>query len=107
LGWIHFAFDSFSHLRIHLAAGLLVCSVPLLVFLRYWPEAAFATLFGATAIIQTIGLSGQALNVNAASAEPGGSLYRLVQLNLRYDNPRPNEVFSMIGREKPDIVTLN
>jgi endonuclease/exonuclease/phosphatase (EEP) superfamily protein YafD len=107
LGWIHFAFDSFSHLRIHLAAGLLVCGVPLLVFLRYWPEAAFAALFGATAIIQTIGLSGHAMNVNAASAEPGGSLYRLVQLNLRYDNPRPNEVLSMIGREKPDVITLN
>lgn len=107
LGWIHFAFDSFSHLRIHLAAGLLVCGVPLLAFLRYWPETIFAVLFGATAIVQTVGLSGQAMHVNAAAAGHDSSVYRLIQLNLRYDNPTPNEVFSMIGREKPDIVTLN
>jgi endonuclease/exonuclease/phosphatase (EEP) superfamily protein YafD len=105
LGWIHPAFDSFSHLRIHLATGLLVCGVPLLALLRYWPETVCALLVGTMSIVQTVGvpMTGHAFERGAIH----GGTYRLIQLNLRYDNPTPHEVFSMIGREKPDIVTLN
>jgi endonuclease/exonuclease/phosphatase (EEP) superfamily protein YafD len=109
LGWLHPAFDSFSHFRIHLAAGLFVAGIPLLLLFRYWPEAIFAALFSVTTIVQTIGLPlpSQVSPVNASATPHAGAVYRLLHMNLRYDNPTPEAVFSLIGREKPDIITMN
>lgn len=110
LGWVHPAFDSFSHFRIH-AAVLLVALAPFLLVLRFWPEAIFAALLGLMAMLQTTGLP-----IAAPGAFPGvadgnmahsGATYRLLHLNLRYDNAVPNEVLSLIGRIRPDVVTLN
>jgi endonuclease/exonuclease/phosphatase (EEP) superfamily protein YafD len=107
LGWLHPAFDSFSHFRIHLAVGLLVLVIPLLV-LRFLPEAGFAALLGATAIFQTTGApfaagpgSAQAIGVETPA------VYTLLQLNLRFDNPEPARALSLIGELRPDVVTLN
>ena len=107
LGWLHPAFDSFSHFRIHLAAGLLVLVVPL-ALLRFLPEAGFAALLGATAIVQTTGLPfGSATGPAQAFTNGVQPVYRLLQLNLRYDNPEPKRTLSLIGEVRPDIVTLN
>lgn len=111
LGWAHAAFDSFSHFRIH-AALLVVALAPLLLALRLWPEAIFALALGLTAVLHTTGLpaGGRAafLNAPATGAQAqAGAIYRLLHLNLRYDNAVPNEVLSLIGRVKPDVVTLN
>lgn len=110
LGWLHPAFDSFSHFRIHLAA-LALLVVPLLLLARFWPEAIFALALGATAIIQTVGMApAPGFPVASAStAEPGGTQarYRLLHANLRFDNPRPEATLSLIGQLRPDVVTLN
>ena len=110
LGWVHPAFDAFSHFRIHLAAGLILLTVPLLV-LRYLPEALFAAVLGATAFMQTTGLPPltRVAEVNASDAPqpPVGAVYSLMQLNLRFDNPTPGPTLSLIGRLKPDVITLN
>src|SRR5690606_38352276 len=45
-----------------------------------------------------------------ASYQPKDDLspvYRLMQINLRFDNPDPGKVLSLIGRVRPDVVTLN
>ena len=34
-------------------------------------------------------------------------VYRLLQLNLRFDNRTPEKVLSLIGRVQPDVITLN
>ena len=43
----------------------------------------------------------------AAAGRRDSAVYRLLQLNLRYDNPEPGKVLSLIGRLMPDVVTLN
>jgi endonuclease/exonuclease/phosphatase (EEP) superfamily protein YafD len=43
----------------------------------------------------------------AAQPPPGDrATYRLLHLNLRYNNPSPEKVLSLIGRTQPDIVSL-
>ena len=109
LGRFHPAFDSFSHFRIHLAVLLLIAILPLAA-LRYWPEAAFALLLGTGAIWTTLGgfsdtsarKAGLVADLDAASMP----VFRLMHLNLRYDNDRPELVLSAIGEHRPDIVTL-
>ena len=109
LGWLHPAFDSFSHFRVHLAV-LLLAGVPVLWLMRYRPEALFALAFGLTALIQTTGMPAlpgtttvsASRNVEGASA----AVYRLLHMNLRYDNESPQAI-SLIGELRPDVVTLN
>lgn len=106
LGWLHWAFDSFSHFRIHFAIGL-VALVPALLLLRFLPEAIFAGLLGIATVIQTTGLP---IEAGARPAQAVGRIpatYSLLQLNLRYDNPERERVLSLIGELRPDIVTLN
>ena len=46
-------------------------------------------------------------SVPTATAEPTTQpLYKLLQLNLRYDNQQQADVFRMIARESPDVITL-
>ena len=33
-------------------------------------------------------------------------MYRLLQFNLRFDNRTPEKLLSLIGRTKPDVITL-
>lgn len=110
LGRLHPALDSFSHFRIHLAA-LAMLLAPVLMLLRFRTEAAGALLLGAAVILQTAGLpSFSRMGTTSAAAtdvEAGGAIYRLLHLNLRYDNRTPAAVLSLIGTVKPDIVTLN
>lgn len=108
LGRLHPAFDSFSHLRLHLS-GMLLVLAPLLAVLRFRREAVFALLLGLAAPVQTV-----AVLANAGGTEaPGGggdrvgaATYRLLHLNLLYDNPTPEAVLSLIGQVRPDVMTL-
>ena len=109
-GSLHPAFDSFAHFRIHLATLLIVFSLPLLAG-SFWRQGLAALAFG----IAAIG------TVSSASFIPGlgpvhaafhpkdetSAVYRLLQMNLRFDNPEPGKVLSLIGRLRPDVITLN
>lgn len=113
LGWIHPAFDAFSHFRIHLAALLLI-AVPVLMLLRFWPEAAFAALLAVTSIVSTTGLpwlsplpSANASDSAGREGETTGAVYRLFHANLRFDNARPEAILSLIGQYRPDVMTFN
>ncbi|RWQ43521.1 MAG: AP endonuclease, partial [Mesorhizobium sp.] len=35
------------------------------------------------------------------------AVYRLLQMNLRFSNPTPEKVLSLIGRTQPDVITLD
>lgn len=109
LGAWHPAFDALAHLRAHLAVVTALSALPALV-LGYRKEAAAAIVLGAAAFATAS--SGAILpgpgEVEAAfglKAEDG-AVYRLLQLNLRFDNRTPEKVLSMIGRTQPDVVTL-
>lgn len=105
-GSIHPAFDSLAHFRIHLAAGLAAAALLLFFFKGWRLNAAIALALACAATVVTTGLP-----VGGLRAEASGTAdlprYRLLHMNLRFDNPQPEKVFSLIGEVRPDVVTLN
>ncbi|MCT8999673.1 endonuclease/exonuclease/phosphatase family protein [Chelativorans intermedius] len=103
-GGVHAAFDSFSHFRVHLAGLVIVLALPLL-FRRGWRGIGLsAMVLAAAAILSVTSLPDSTVQ---AQGEPAAARYKLMQLNLRYDNATPKNVLSLIGRAQPDVVTLN
>jgi endonuclease/exonuclease/phosphatase (EEP) superfamily protein YafD len=109
-GSIHPAIDSFGHFRAHLAVLMVLCALPLLAGpLRR--EGLMAIAFGLAALTTTIeappipGLG----QVHAAFTpkDPDQAVYKLLQLNLRFDNSEPERALSLIGRLRPDVITLD
>jgi endonuclease/exonuclease/phosphatase (EEP) superfamily protein YafD len=109
-GRLHPAFDSLAHFRAHLAVVLAVLALALLG-LRGWSEGflALALTMGAFATTTPALTNLLAPQAHAAIKPlPGDrAVYRLLQLNLYYENWDPGSVLSMIGRIRPDVVTLN
>lgn len=104
LGFLHPAFDSFSHFRVHLAV-LLAIAAPVLLLLSFRMEALVALLLGAVSLATTLdGLPGLRDRPPLASDE---ATYRLLHINLRYDHADPGRVLSLIGRTRPDVISLN
>lgn len=101
-GAAHPAFDSFSHFRMHLAVLMALSAVPALFF-RLWREGAMAMVLALTALATTLAPSSPAAIAEPARQQP---LYKLLQLNLRYDNQQQADVFRLIARESPDVITL-
>jgi endonuclease/exonuclease/phosphatase (EEP) superfamily protein YafD len=111
LAEFHPAFDSLAHFRIHLAAVLIVAAILLIPIRGFrWPGLA-AAAFGIWALVSVTGLSVvPGLGPVQASHEPDdelGPVYRLLQLNLRFDNAEAGKVLSLIGRVRPDVITLD
>ncbi len=110
-GRLHPAFDSLAHFRIHLAVLLLIAALPLLLARSFRWHGFLAALFGSAAILTVTGASllpgAGPVQASHQPADPLGPVYRLLHLNLRYDNPEPGKVLSLIGRTRPDVVTLN
>lgn len=107
-GRLHPAFDSFAHFRVHLAVALLVCAA-LLLLARFRWHAGVAALLALGAIGTTLPPSMLRFNTAQAAlapADPNQPVYRLLQLNLRWNHPDPNRVLSLIGETRPDVVTL-
>jgi endonuclease/exonuclease/phosphatase (EEP) superfamily protein YafD len=108
-GDFHPALDAFAQLRLHLAVLLALVALPLL-FTPLRIEAVVALVFSAAALSTTYA----ALRIPGLSPVQAGfvadagdrAVYRLLQLNLRFDNPAPEKVLSLIGRAQPDVVTL-
>ncbi|QZZ37464.1 endonuclease/exonuclease/phosphatase family protein [Nitratireductor kimnyeongensis] len=107
-GRLHPALDSMAHFRLHLAVLIALLAAPLL-FVRGWRQvgAAGAVLGIATLSATLLSFQSTAGTARAEISDAPSARYRLLQLNLRYDNATPKQVFSLIGRTKPDIVTLN
>lgn len=107
-GFLHPAFDSFAHFRVHLAVLMALCALPLLAT-SFRLQAAVALLFAVAAFVTTSNALPRLWQVQAAyEATPGDQMvYRLLQMNLRFDNPTPKKVLSLIGRTNPDVITLD
>jgi len=103
-GFLHPAFDSFAHFRVHLAVLMALCALPLLAT-SFRLQAAVALLFAVAAFVTTSNTLPRLWQVQAAyEATPGDQMvYRLLQMNLRFDNPTPKKVLSLIGRTNPDV----
>ncbi|MDG4888358.1 MULTISPECIES: endonuclease/exonuclease/phosphatase family protein [unclassified Mesorhizobium] len=106
LGALHPALDSFSHFRIHLSVLTALLAVALLAS-SYRLQAAAALLF-ALACLATTASALPRLWPQQAVAKPADRIvYSLLQINLRFDNPTPKKVLSLIGRTNPDVITLD
>ncbi len=111
LGAWHPALDSFSHFRAHLAAMLALAALPALFLPGIRRVGWAALLLGAAAFSSTLagfvlpGVSPVSAAFQAKDQE--SAVYRLLQLNLRFDNRTPEKVLSLIGRLSPDVITLN
>ena len=104
----HPALDSFAHFRAHLAVLLAIGGLALLAS-RFWKQGLLAVALGAAALWTTLSafpLFGPT-EAAAEADKSGRAVYRLLHLNLRFNNRTPERVLSLIGRTKPDVITLN
>lgn len=105
MGGLHPAFDTLSHLRAHLAAMMGLLALPLL-FSSLRREAAMLLVFALMAFSTTLGAAQNLLRgAQAPPAIERSGPYRLMQINLRYDNDDPKKLLQLVGRERPDIIT--
>lgn len=108
-GALHPAFDSFAHFRVHLAVLMMLAALPLVVSI-WWKHGLVGLLLGTAAIVSAIGLPD--LGVGPVQAgfhqrPAAAKSYRLLHLNLRYNNPQPERVVAMLTELHPDFVLLN
>ncbi|WP_274424823.1 endonuclease/exonuclease/phosphatase family protein [Chelativorans sp. YIM 93263] len=106
LGGLHLAFDSFAHFRVHLALLVVVLALPLLLYSGWRRIGLMAIVLSLSSIASVTVPTSSEARANAATAQGEPARYRLLQLNLRYDNRSPREVLSLIGRVAPDVITL-
>jgi endonuclease/exonuclease/phosphatase (EEP) superfamily protein YafD len=99
-GWLHPAFDSFSAFRVHFAVLALVCGLLL---------ALAGGVLGGTSMVVTAALvlyTTFGSGINEPRPENSNSAgYRLLQINVRFNNPTPKQLLQLIGRTKPDVIT--
>ncbi|MER9327691.1 endonuclease/exonuclease/phosphatase family protein [Mesorhizobium sp. M0488] len=105
-GTLHHALDSFAHFRIHLAVLMALCALPLLAT-SFRLQAAAALVFAVAALATTSNALPRLWPVQAVAEPADQIVYSLLQMNLRYDNPTPKKVLSLIGRTNPDVITLD
>ncbi len=107
LGEVHPAFDSISHFRFHLSAVAIILAFLVLVFQR---RKAALPLFAAGLIVcfHTATWIMPARGGAIAGTDAGVSAtYKLLHMNVRFDNLSPNAVLSLIAAEQPDVISLN
>ena len=104
LGALHPALDSFSHLRMHVSVLTALLALSLLASPYRLPAAA-VLLFAIASFATTV--SALPWSRTALAAPADRIVYSLLQMNLRFDNPTPKKVLSLIGRTNPDVITLD
>lgn len=101
--------DAFAHFRVHFAVAAALLALVLLAT-RYRLLAA-STLVFAFACLSTV--SGMPAWLGMGPVQAGFQpktedqpVYRLLQMNLRFNNPTPEKVLSLIGGTQPDVITF-
>ncbi|MER9354572.1 endonuclease/exonuclease/phosphatase family protein [Mesorhizobium sp. M0514] len=103
LNTLHPALDSVSHFRFHLAA-ILILSMSISV--RRRPViATLCGLLGAAVALCANSAIGFPF-ARATTAPDNASVLRLLQINIRFDNPRRTDIVALIRGAQADIVLL-
>ncbi|UXM94470.1 hypothetical protein N5853_10190 [Bartonella sp. HY329] len=99
LGALHPMLDSVAHFRRHMAFVLIVATIPLFFtsFKRFGLAIIAFSLFCVLSTYQTQGLKPTSIS--------GTRHFKLIQTNLRYDNPHSQKLIDLLNSEKPDFVT--
>jgi len=108
-GSAHPALDSLAHFRLHLAAVITILALPSLSDRRWLSISLGLILLAIAATASTLANPSGVTIANAQTGmeEVGAARFKLLQMNLRYDNRTPKEVLSLIGRYQPDVITLD
>jgi endonuclease/exonuclease/phosphatase (EEP) superfamily protein YafD len=104
----HAALDTLGHFRVHLAVAVAIGGLALTAS-RFRKHGLLSVALGAAAFWTALPAFPFGVSHGAAAGEDAGeqAVYRLLQLNLFFDNGTPARVLSLIGRTRPDVVTLN
>jgi len=108
-GFVHPAFDTFAHFRWHFALGLLALAI-IGLLLRIRRAPLILLIFAALGVWQSSANNRIESHTGpdiGPAAETAGTRFRLLQFNLRFDNPRRREVIDFILGTDADIVMLN
>lgn len=109
-GAFHPALDSLGHFRVHLAVLTAFLALFLLAT-TFRLQAMSLLVFALTAFSTTSNALGYfglgPVEAGFEAKDNERATYRLLQMNLRFDNPTPEKVLSLIGRTMPDVITLD
>ncbi len=104
LGFLHPAFDTFSHFRLHLSLGLFVVGV--IVALREWQRLGLLAL-----VVGGIGFytasSGTLLSKRDGMADADKPVYSLLHFNLYWINSQREAVIDKIIELDPELISLS
>ena len=106
---LHPAFDSLSQFRSHFAALMALPALALLfTTFRLQGVAGLALALAAfsTTVNLPVLLGLEASASQFPSKDKKQASYRLLQMNLRFDNATPESALSLIGQIQPDVITL-
>ncbi|SDP02623.1 endonuclease/exonuclease/phosphatase family protein [Phyllobacterium sp. OV277] len=106
-GSVHPAFDAFAHFRMHLAGLMIITALPAL-FMGLWREGLMAIVLAVMALSTVLAPTPSPASAGTSRvAEPSGRPeYKLLQLNLRFDNVEQTDVIRLIAQQAPDVITL-
>lgn len=104
LGFIHPAFDTFSHFRLHLSIGLLVIGA--IIAMREWQWISLLAL-----CVGGIGFysasNGTLLSKRILEADSSRPVYSLLHFNLYWINAKREAVIDNIIKLDPDLISLS
>ncbi len=106
-GSVHPAFDAVAHFRMHLAGLMIITALPAL-FMGLWREGLMAIVLAVMALSTVLAPTPSPASAGTSRAvEPSGQPeYKLLQLNLRFDNVEQTDVIRLIAQQAPDVITL-
>ena len=99
LGALHPMLDSIAHFRRHLAFVLIIATI-LLFFTDFKRGALAIVVFSLFALFSTYETQGL-----KPTSESGSRHFKIIQANLRYDNPNTQKLIDLLKLEKPDFIT--
>lgn len=104
LGFLHPAFDTFSHFRLHLSFGLLLIGI--MLALREWQWVSlFALCVGGIGFYTTS--NGTLLSKRILEADDTKPVYSLLHFNLYWINSQREAVIDKIIELDPDLISLS
>ncbi|MEM9278966.1 MAG: endonuclease/exonuclease/phosphatase family protein [Pseudomonadota bacterium] len=104
LGRYHPALDTFAHLRLHVSAGLFVCSFVLFAYRRKIP-ALLTLLTSLTGFLYSF--NGTPYAAKIQTADHGKPVYQLFHLNLLWLNPKKQLVIDRIREINPELISIS
>lgn len=104
LGFIHPAFDTFAHFRLHLGFGLLLIGA--VIGLHEWQWTSLLALFVGGIGFYTAA-NGTLLSKRNLEADASKPVYSLLHFNLYWINSRREAVIDRIIELDPDLISLS